>query len=88
MITLDSTSKTVTVQREFAGIEAYEDGKRLRVAYREITTIDDQVIKDEVKTYDRNYEFWKASEIGQAIIGMIELDLQQQDPSAPREVPA
>lgn len=75
------------ITREFAGIEAYEDGKRLRVAYREVTYVGNEVIKDEVKTYMRDYDYWKASEIGQAIVAMIELDLQQQDPAAPRETP-
>ncbi len=87
MVELESTQKEVKIVRFFEGIEAYETGKSLRVTYKEQTIIDGQVIKEENKSYQRDYEFWKASEIGQAIIGIVSLDLAQQDPSAPRSTP-
>lgn len=87
MVELESTQKEVKIIRYFEGIEAYETGKRLTVTYREETVIDGKVILVENKSYVRDYDFWKASEIGQAIIGIVSLDLAQQDPSAPRATP-
>lgn len=87
MVELESTQKEVKIIRYFEGIEAYETGNTLRVTYKEQTVIDGKIIKEENKSYQRDYEFWKASEIGQAIIGIVSLDLAQQDPSAPRATP-
>jgi len=87
MIEVITSQKEVKVLREFAGIEAYEEGFRLRLSFREKTTLDGEVIKEEIKTYDRDYLFWKASPLGQSILGMVNLDLAQLDPSAPRITP-
>jgi hypothetical protein len=83
-IQFQTATKEVQVLRSFAGMEAYEEGKRLRVVFTETTLVDGEILKQENKSYDRDYDFWKASQIGQAIIGMIELDLMQEDPAAPR----
>lgn len=86
-IEFQTATKEVKILRAFAGMEAYEEGKRLRVVFTETTLVDGEVIKRENISYDRDYDFWKASELGQAIIGMIEQDLMQEDPAAPRPVP-
>ena len=63
-----------------------ESSKDMQIIYKELTFVDGELIKEEVKSYSRDYEFWKASELGQAIVGMVTLDLQQEDPSAPRTI--
>lgn len=87
MVEVSTQQQEVKITRSFEGMEAYDTDKRLRIVYKEETTIDGQVIKSENKEYIRNYDFWKASELGQAIIGLIESDLQQEDPAAPRTIP-
>jgi hypothetical protein len=85
MNTIKEGTKKVTIKRVFEGLQAYESSKSMSVIYKELTFVDDELIKEENKSYTRDYEFWKASELGQAIIGMVNLDLMQDDPSAPRE---
>lgn len=81
MVEVNTSQKEVKIVREFAGIEAYKAGESLRIAYREQTLIDGEIIKDEVKTYTRDYNYWEASQIGQAILQLISLDLVKPDPS-------
>jgi hypothetical protein len=81
---ISETQKTVKVQREFEGLQAMESSQNMQIIYKELTFVDDELIKEEVKSYSRDYEFWKASELGKAILGMVALDLAEEDPSAPR----
>jgi len=81
---ISEEQKTVKVERAFEGLEAHEDGQRMTIFYDETTTIDGEVVKSERKSYSRDYEFWKASQLGQAILGMVSLDLAQEDPTTPR----
>lgn len=75
MIEAQTTNEEVKILRAFEGIEAYESGKRLRVTYREQTVVGGEVIKDEMKSYVRDYDFWKQSQLGIALVAMIENDL-------------
>jgi len=84
MTTISEEQKTVKVERVFEGLQAFETNDKMTIVYKELTFIDDELIKEETKSYDRDYQFWKASELGQAILGMVALDLAQEDPSAPR----
>jgi hypothetical protein len=81
---ISETQKTVKVQREFEGLQAMESSQNMQIIYKELTFVDGELIKEEVKSYSRDYEFWKESELGQAILGMVALDLAEEDPSAPR----
>lgn len=84
MITVVNENKAVQIKREFYSLQAFDDTKLLKVQYKEVVEIDGEVVKEEIKHYERDYDFWKASELGVAIISMIELDLEQNEPSAPR----
>jgi hypothetical protein len=84
MNTIKEGNKKVTVKRVFEGIQAYKSSESMSIIYKELTYIDDELIKEENKAYPRDYLYWEASELGQAIIGMVNLDLMQEDPSAPR----
>ena len=84
MIEVNSASKQVVIKRQFEYLRASESKNSLRVGYYEITEIDGVETKRELIEYPRDYAFWKASELGVAIMDMINLDLAQQDPSAPR----
>jgi len=84
MTTISEEQKTVKVERVFEGLQAFETNDKMTIVYKELTFIDDELIKEETKSYDRDYQFWKASELGQAILSMVALDLAQEDPSAPR----
>lgn len=75
MIEVQNTNEEVKILRAFEGIEAYESGKSLRISYREQTMIGGEIIKEETKSYIRDYDFWKQSQLGVALIGMIENDL-------------
>lgn len=78
--------KEVKRVREFTKLEALDETQELIVSYSEVTLIDDVEVSRVQKMYARDYAFWKASEIGQIILGMIGIDLSQEDPAAPREV--
>jgi hypothetical protein len=84
MATISEEQKTVKVERVFEGLQAFETNDKMTIVYKELTFIDNELIKEETKSYDRDCQFWKASELGQAILGMVALDLAQEDPSAPR----
>lgn len=75
MIEVQNTNEEVKILRAFEGIEAYESNKSLRVTYREQTVVGGEVIKDEMKSYVRDYDFWKQSQLGTALVAMIENDL-------------
>lgn len=75
MIEVQNTNEEVKILRAFEGIEAYESGKSLRISYREQTMISGEIIKEETKSYIRDYVFWKQSQLGVALIAMIENDL-------------
>lgn len=84
MGTIIEGQKLVKIDRVFDGLNTSESEQKLTVFYKEQTFIDGELIKEETKSYDRDYAFWKASELGQAILQMVALDLKQEDPSAPR----
>lgn len=86
MVEVSTEQKEVKIVREFAGMEASEEYKKLRIIYKEETIVNGEVIKSENKEYLRDYDYWKASQLGVAIIGMVELDLALEYPSAPTEV--
>lgn len=75
MIEFSTAQKEVKILRSFAGLEAYEEEQRLRIIYKEETVLDGVVVKSENKSYTRSYAQWEASELGQAIKGMINNDL-------------
>lgn len=84
MVEVINAEKQVKVSRVFEYLRASESKKSLRVGYYEVTEIDGVEVSRELKEYSRDYDFWKASELGVAIISMIELDLAQNEPSEPR----
>jgi hypothetical protein len=75
MIEFNTAQKEVKIVRSFAGMEAYEEEKRLRIVFKEETIIDGVVVKSENRSYTRNYDQWRASELGIAIIALINNDL-------------
>jgi len=84
MVEVINAEKQVKITREFEGLRASESKQNLRIVYIEKTFVDDVEVKSEQKEYSRDYAFWKASELGQAILSMVDLDLAQEDPSTPR----
>lgn len=62
-------------QREFISMEVYAESKTLRIAFKEKIVLDDLVINEQINTYNRNYDDWKKSQLGVAILGMISNDL-------------
>jgi hypothetical protein len=75
MIEVQTTNKEVKILRAFEGIEAYEKEKKLTVTYIEQTVVGGEILKEETKSYVRDYDFWKQSQLGVALIAMIENDL-------------
>lgn len=76
---------SAVTSRRFEGLYARCSEEMLSVYYVETTTVDGTVVKQETKTYSRDFEFWKQSQLGQAIIELVNEDLSQQDPAAPRQ---
>lgn len=86
MIELTNQHQEVKRIREFLALEAIEESKMLRVSYRETVYIDGELTSVTTRSYNRDYDYWKSSEIGVEIMGMITADLQQADPSVPRNI--
>jgi len=86
MIELTNGHQEVRRVREFLALEAIEESKMLRVSYRETVYIDGELTSVTTCSYNRDYDYWKSSEIGVEIMGMIAADLQQADPSVPRDI--
>lgn len=84
MIEVVNAEKQVKISRVFEYLRASESKESLRVGYYEVTEIDGVEVSRELKEYSRDYDFWKSSELGVAILGMVNLDLAQNDPSTPR----
>ena len=84
MIEVYNTEKVVKISRKFAYLRASETQNYLKIGFIEVTTIDGVEVSRVEKEYDRDYAFWKASELGVSILGMVDLDLAQLDPSTPR----
>lgn len=86
MIELTNGHQEVRRVREFLALEAIEESKTLRVSYRETVYIDGELTSVTTHSYNRDYDYWKSSELGVEIMGMITADLQQADPSVPRDI--
>ena len=86
MIEVRNEHQEVRRIREFLALEAIEESKMLRISYRETLYIDGELTSVTTRSYNRNYDYWKASAIGVEIMGMITADLQQADPSVPRDI--
>lgn len=86
MIELTNQHQEVRRIREFLALEAVEETKMLRISYRETVYIDGELTTTTTKSYIRDYDYWKSSEIGTQIMGMITADLEQADPSIPRNI--
>ena len=86
MIELNTPSQEIKRIRSFVALEAVEPSKMLRVSYLEHLYIDGELVKSETHSYTRDYDYWKQSALGVEIMNMIEEDLRQADPSAPRNV--
>jgi hypothetical protein len=84
MIEVINTEKIVKISRTFDYLRASETQNYLRIGYIEVTEIDGVEVSRVEKEYDRDYAFWKESELGVAILGMVNLDLAQSNPSTPR----
>lgn len=80
-VEVEETQAVKRVYRVFDGLFANNTSKVLRIQYREITEIDGVEVRNEVKEYGRNYEYWVSHEIGQAVLSLINADLLQEDPS-------
>lgn len=83
---VNTEEKTVTTERCFAGLIANVEHSKLIVQYRENLIVDGKVIASTMKEYSRDFEFWKASQLGQAIVELVNTDLAQADPSSPRNL--
>jgi hypothetical protein len=86
MIVVSTSEKEVVIKRAFKSLVANDIRETLEVGYLEITELDGVEVKREEKVYNRDYAYWKASELGVAIIGLINDDLEQEDPATPRDV--
>lgn len=86
MIELTNQHQEVRRVRDFLALEAIEESKMLRISYRETIYIDGELTSITTRSYNRDYDYWKASAIGVEIMGMITSDLQQTDPSVPRNI--
>lgn len=86
MIELTNQHQEVRRVREFLALEAIEESKMLRISYRETIYIDGELTSVTTRSYNRDYDYWKSSEIGIEIMGMIAEDLQQLEPSVPRNI--
>lgn len=86
MIELTNGHQEVRRVREFLALEAIDESKVLRVSYRETVYIDGELTSVTTQSYTRDYDYWKSSEIGIEIMGMVNADLQQADPSIPRNI--
>jgi hypothetical protein len=86
MIVVSTTQKEVVIKRAFKSLVANDVRQKLEVGYIEITELDGEIIKQEEKVYQRDYAFWKNSELGVAILELINADLVQENPATPREI--
>jgi len=86
MIVVSTSEKEVVIKRAFKSLVANDIRETLEVGYLEITELDGVEVKREEKVYNRDYAYWKASELGVAIIGLINDDLEQENPATPRDV--
>ena len=86
MIVVSTSEKEVVIKRAFKSLVANDIRETLEVGYLEITELDGVEVKREEKVYNRDYAYWKTSELGVAIIGLINDDLEQEDPATPRDV--
>jgi adenylylsulfate kinase-like enzyme len=64
MIVVSTTQKEVVIKRAFKSLVANDVRQKLEVGYIEVTELDGEVIKQEEKVYNRDYAFWKNSNIG------------------------
>jgi hypothetical protein len=86
MIELTNGHQEVRRVREFLALEAIEESKMLRISYRETVYIDGELTSVTTRSYNRDYDYWKSSELGVEIMAMVNADLQQADPSVPRDI--
>lgn len=86
MIELTNGHQEVRRVREFLALEAIDESKTLRVSYRETVYIDGELTSVTTHSYNRDYDYWKSSQIGVEIMEMIDADLQQTNPSTPRNI--
>jgi hypothetical protein len=86
MIELTNGHQEVRRVREFLALEAIEESKMLRISYRETVYIDGELTSVTTRSYNRDYDYWKSSELGVEIMGMVNADLQQAEPSVPRDI--
>lgn len=84
MITVNTGNKEVTIKRKFKSLFANDERGTLEVSYIEVTEVDGNEVNKIEKVYNRDYAYWKASALGEAILEMINLDLEQEEPSTPR----
>jgi hypothetical protein len=69
--------------REFESLMAISINKTLKISYIERTFVGDEEMKVESKSYNRPYDQWATSQLGTAILGMINLDLNNENPGIP-----
>ena len=86
MIELTNGHQEVRRVREFLALEAIEESKMLRISYRETVYIDGELTSVTTRSYNRDYDYWKSSELGVEIMAMVNADLQQSEPSVPRDI--
>lgn len=78
--------KQVKRVRTRTGLIVNDKTGEIVVTYDESLYVDNELVGTAAKQYSRDYPFWLASELGQIIAAMIDADLAQEDPAAPRAV--
>lgn len=81
MVVVEESTAVKRISRSFEGLMSNDTNRTLIITYREIIEVDGIEVSNIIKEYNRNYDYWKESQIGKVITGMIEVDLQQNDPS-------
>jgi len=77
MIVISELEAIIKVERVFDGIEAHEEGKRMSIFYKEITYINNELLKIERKSYQSDFIYWKESLIGKQILELINIELKK-----------
>lgn len=77
MIVISESEAIVKVERIFDGIEAHEEGQRMSIFYKEITYVNNELLKTERKSYQSDFIYWKESSIGIEILELINAELKK-----------
>jgi hypothetical protein len=75
-ITVTKNNQNLTYKRSFEKLDANFTEQYIAIYYKEDILLNGELINSQVKSYNIDFEEWKASEIGQTIINAINTRLQ------------